>query len=204
MSIIDKLKGLRDRLPNLTLKESVQKETTLKDQIIEAELKVNTGENTPPCIGPAKEDYILLNTFTARFKDEGCFIKPDQIFIVTKPSYSINDSKVEHEFKISFTMVDVKYFIGKPNEYTNFKLDQEIMNLVKEFNTNAPEWFELIEYGDNSETPRISTRYWGPRITKIEFPEFSTITEGMMKYYTATIFYDRAISINGKFEKEKE
>ena len=137
MSIIDKLKSLRDRLPNLTLKESVQKETTLKDPIIEAELKVNTGENIPPCIGPAKEDYILLNTFTARFKDEGCFIKPDQIFIVTKPSYSINDSKVEHEFKISFTMIDAKYFIGKPTEYTNFKLDQEIMNLVKEFNNGT-------------------------------------------------------------------
>lgn len=203
MSIIDKLKGIKDQLPKTVLNEKVQKENNnLKDQI-KAEIKPEENEenNTHPGLGPAKEDYILLNTFSARFEKADCFIKPDQIFIVTKPSYDISNSKVEHEFKISFTMVDAKHYFGKPSEYTNFKLDQEIMDLVNDFNQNSPEWFEFSERGDDSDIIRVSTRYYGPRITKIEFPEFNTMVEGVMKYYTATIFYDRKISINGEFEK---
>ena len=200
MSIIDKLKNLKEQLPNITLKEEVPKKSTLKDQIISTELKFKD-ENTHPCVGPAKEDYILLNTFSARFEKADCFIRPDQIFIVTKPSYDINNSETEHEFKISFTMVDAQHYFGKPSEYTNFKLDQEVIDLVNNFNQNSPEWFELNEYGDDSEIIRISTRFYEPRITKIEFPEFNTMVDGVMKYYTATIFYDRKISINGEFEQ---
>ena len=204
MSIIDKLKGIKDQLPKTALDEKVQKENNnLKDQI-KAEIKPEENEenNTHPGLGPAKEDYILLNTFSARFEKADCFIKPDQIFIVTKPSYDVSNSKVEHEFKISFTMVDVKHYFGKPSEYTNFKLDQEIIDLVDDFNQNSPEWFELAEHGDDSDIIRVSTRYYEPRITKIEFPEFNTMIEGVMKYYTATISYDRMVSINGeKFEE---
>lgn len=204
MSIIDKLKGIKDQLPKTALDEKVQKENNnLKDQI-KAEIKPEENEenNTHPGLGPAKEDYILLNTFSARFEKADCFIKPDQIFIVTKPSYDISNSKVEHEFKISFTMVDAKHYFGKPSEYTNFKLDQEIIDLVDDFNQNSPEWFELAEHGDDSDIIRVSTRYYEPRITKIEFPEFNTMIEGVMKYYTATISYDRMVSINGeKFEE---
>jgi hypothetical protein len=204
MSIIDKLKGIKEQLPKTALDEKVQKENNnLKDQI-KAEIKPEENEenNTHPGLGPAKEDYILLNTFSARFEKADCFIKPDQIFIVTKPSYDVSNSKVEHEFKISFTMVDVKHYFGKPSEYTNFKLDQEIIDLVDDFNQNSPEWFELAERGDDSDIIRISTRYYEPRITKIEFPEFNTMVEGVMKYYTATISYDRMVSINGeKFEE---
>lgn len=204
MSIIDKLKGIKDQLPKTALDEKVQKENNnLKDQI-KAEIKPEENEenNTHPGLGPAKEDYILLNTFSARFEKADCFIKPDQIFIVTKPNYDISNSKVEHEFKISFTMVDAKHYFGKPSEYTNFKLDQEIIDLVDDFNQNSPEWFELAEHGDDSDIIRVSTRYYEPRITKIEFPEFNTMIEGVMKYYTATISYDRMVSINGeKFEE---
>lgn len=204
MSIIDKLKGIKEQLPKTALDEKVQKENNnLKDQI-KAEIKPEENEenNTHPGLGPAKEDYILLNTFSARFEKADCFIKPDQIFIVTKPSYDVSNSKVEHEFKISFTMVDVKHYFGKPSEYTNFKLDQEIIDLVDDFNQNSPEWFELAERGDDSDIIRVSTRYYEPRITKIEFPEFNTMVEGVMKYYTATISYDRMVSINGeKFEE---
>jgi hypothetical protein len=204
MSIIDKLKGIKDQLPKTVLNEKVQKENNnLKDQI-KAEIKPEENEenNTHPGLGPAKEDYILLNTFSARFEKADCFIKPDQIFIVTKPSYDISNSKVEHEFKISFTMVDAKHYFGKPSEYTNFKLDQEIIDLVNDFNQNSPEWFEFSEHGDDSDIIRVSTRYYEPKITKIEFPEFNTMIEGVMKYYTATISYDRMVSINGeKFEE---
>lgn len=205
MSIIDKLKGIKDQLPKTVLNEKVQKENNnLKDQI-KAEIKPEENEenNTHPGLGPAKEDYILLNTFSAHFEKADCFIKPDQIFIVTKPSYDISNSKVEHEFKISFTMVDAKHYFGKPSEYTNFKLDQEIIDLVNDFNQNSPEWFEFAEYGDDSDIIRVSTRYYKPKITKIEFPEFNTMVEGIMKYYTATISYDRMVSINGeKFFEE--
>lgn len=205
MSIIDKLKGIKDQLPKTVLNEKVQKENNnLKDQI-KAEIKPEENEenNTHPGLGPAKEDYILLNTFSARFEKADCFIKPDQIFIVTKPSYDISNSKVEHEFKISFTMVDAKHYFGKPSEYTNFKLDQEIIDLVNDFNQNSPEWFEFAEYGDDSDIIRVSTRYYEPKITKIEFPEFNTMVEGIMKYYTATISYDRMVSIDGeKFFEE--
>lgn len=202
MSIIDKLKDLKEQLPKITT-EKVQKENSdfLKDKI---DTNLEITEETPhhPCIGPAKEDYICLNTFSACFEKAECFIRPDQIFTVTKPDYDISsNSKTELKFKISFTMIDAKHYFGKPSEYTNFKSDQEIIDLIKEFNQDPPEWFELTEYGDNSNSVRITTRFWEPRITRIEFPEFNTMTEGIIKYYTATISCSKMISVKGDFKE---
>lgn len=198
MSIIDKLKDLKEQLPKTTLGEKVQMEdnnpmkhikTEVRPEIEEEEGDENEG--THPYIGPAKENYILLSTFKARFKAPDCFIRPDQIFLITKPSYDVINSKLENKFKISFTMVDAKHYFGKPSEYTNFKLDYDLADLVKNFNQNPPEWFEISEYDDDAEIPRIFTRYWGLKIIKLEFSECNTMSSGMMKYYTITLSFEK-------------
>jgi hypothetical protein len=190
MSIIDRLKNIKDQLPKVALDEKVQKETDIKDQIkteIKPEENINLGKGQV-------EDYILLNTFSAEFEKEDCPIKADQIFTIKKPEYDILNSNENQEIKISFTMVDCKHYLGKPTVYSNFKSDDEVVALIKEFNMNTPEWFQITEYGDDSNLPRLTTRYLGLKITKISFSEFSTLAEeGMMKYYTATMTYDRKV-----------
>lgn len=199
MSIIDKLKDLKDQLPKTKLDERVQKETNnLKDQV-QAELRPED-DNTHPGLGPAKEDYILLNTFEVQFAKEDCFIRPEQVFAVARPDYDVINSHEDKEIEITFTSVDAKHYFGKPSEYTNFKTDQDIYDLVDQFNQNPPEWFDFIEIGDDSGSPRLTTRFWGLNITKIKFPEFNTMTEGVMKYYTVTMCYNRKQTYHGEYE----
>lgn len=200
MSIIDKLKDLKDQLPKTKLDEKVQKETNnLKDQV-QAELRPED-DNTHPGLGPAKEDYILLNTFEVQFAKGDCFIRPEQVFAVARPDYDVINSHEDKEIEITFTSVDAKHYFGKPSEYTNFKTDQDIYDLVDQFNQNPPEWFDFIEIGDDSGSPRLTTRFWGLNITKIKFPEFNTMTEGVMKYYTVTMCYNRKQTYHGEYEE---
>lgn len=201
MSIIDKLKDLKDQLPKAKLNEKVQQENIIQDNIL-AEVGPEDGEPTVhPGMGPAKEDYIMLNTFQVQFPKNGCFIKDNQVFAIKKPDYDVINSHEDSELKITFTMVDAKHFFGKPSEYTNFKSDQEIYDLIEQFNQNPPEWLDLIEYGDNSELLRLTTRYYGLSITRVEFPEYSTLTTGLMKYYTVTMCYERKKIYHGEYEE---
>lgn len=203
MSIIDKLKGIKDQLPKTALDEKVQKENNnLKDQI-KAEIKPEENEenNTHPGLGPAKEDYICLNTFSVQFQQKNTsFIASKNIFAVAKPDYDIINSREDNEIKITFALIDAKHYFGKPSEYTNFKTDQEVYDLIQQFNQDPPEWMEFVEYGDDSELPRITTRYYGLSITRIQFPEYN-VQDNSMKYYTATVCFDRKSVFHGEYEE---
>jgi hypothetical protein len=204
MNIIDKLKNLWDQLPTIKLDKKEKKETdNLQDQV-QTEIKPD-GENQPiPNLGLVKEDYILLNTFTVQFDEpDNCFIKGDNVFVIKKADYDVINSQEDYEIKVTFAVVDVKHYFGKPNEYTNFKTDQDIYNLVSDFNQNPPEWMELIEYSDDSEFPRLTTRYLGLNITRIEFPEYN-VQDDSMKYYTVTICYREKQTYCGEYEKPVE
>lgn len=202
MSIIDRLKNIKDQLPKNKLEEKVQKENTIKDNII-AEVKTDSEEEPTvhPELGPAKEDYIMLNTFQIQFPKGDWFIKEGQIFAVKKADRDIINSYEDNELKISFTMVDAKHYFGKPSEYTNFKSDQDIYDLIEQFNQNPPEWMDFVEYGDDSELCRLTTRYWGLSITRVEFPEFNTLTTELMKYYTVTLCYEKKKTYYGQYEE---
>lgn len=200
MSIIDKIKDLKEQLPKIKLDEKVQKETNLKDQI-KTELLETEEDNVHPHIGSVKEDYILLNTFTVQFEKEDCFIQGDKVFAIKKADYNlITGDKEKQELKITFAVVDAKYYIGKPTEYTNFKTDQEIYDLITQFNQEPPKWMELTEYGDETELPRLTTRFWGLKITKVEFPEYN-VQDDSMKYYIATLSYDKKQTHHGEYEE---
>ena len=209
----DELKEkLKDRLPNnfelqettttnnrpdiSTKEDELKEQLNSRDKIDGIELHDLNDHVKPQGF---KEDYILLDTFSVRFEKENHLINPDQIFKIIKPEFDIINSQEQNEIKVTFTVVNSKHFFGKPTELTNFKTDQEIIDLAEDFNQNTPEWIEFTEYGDNSDLPRITTRYWGLKITKINFSDFNTQVEGMIKYYTATITYDRKSTTKGEF-----
>jgi hypothetical protein len=203
MSIIDKLKGIKDQLPKTALDEKVQKENNNLEDQVKAEIKSEENEesNTHPGLGPAKEDYILLNTFTVQFERKDSFIQGDKVFAVKKADYDLTAiNKEKQELKITFAVVDAKHYIGRPTEYTNFKTDQEIYDLITQFNQEPPKWMELTEYGDETELPRLTTRFWGLKITKIEFPEYN-VQDDSIKYYIATLSYDKKQTHHGEYEE---
>ena len=204
MSIIDKIKDLKEQLPKIKLDEKVQKETSNLEDQVKTEIKPEEENNTHSGLGPVKEDYILLNTFMVRFEKEDCFIQGDKVFAVKKADYNLTVSnKEKQELKITFAVVDAKYYIGKPTEYTNFKTDQEIYDLITQFNQEPPKWMELTEYGDETELPRLTTRFWGLKITKVEFPEYN-VQDDSMKYYIATLSYDKKQTHHGEYEETVE
>ena len=203
MSIIDKQKGIKDQLPKTKLDEKVQKENNNLTELVNAEIKPDHEEEPTvhPGSGPAKEDYICLNTFAVQFQQkETSFINSRNIFAIARPDYDVINSREDNEIKITFALIDEKHNIGKPSEYTNFKTDQEVYDLIQQFNQDPPEWIEFIEYGDESGLPRITTRYYGLNITRIEFPEYN-VQNDSMKYYTATLCYERKRLCHGEFEE---
>ena len=185
-----------DRPDTITLGDEFKEQHNPGDKIDGAELHDLDDHVKPHGI---KEDYILLDTFSVRFEKENHLINPDQIFKITKPEFDIINSQEQNEIKVTFTVINSKHFFGRPTELTNFRTDQEIIDLAEDFNQNTPEWIEFTEYGDNSDLPRITTRYWGLKITKINFSDLNTQVEGMIKYYTATITYDRKSTTKGEF-----
>ena len=203
MSIIDRLKDLKDQLPKTKLEEKVQKENNNLTELVNNEIKPKEEEEPTvhPGMGPAKEDYICLNTFSVQFQQkETSFIDGSKVFAVGRPDYDIINSREDNEIKITFALVDAKHYFGKPSEYTNFKTDQEVYDLIQQFNQDPPEWMEFVEYGDESELPRLTTRYYGLNISRIQFPEYN-VQDNSMKYYTATLSFDRKRTYHGEYEE---
>ncbi len=145
-------------------------------------------KENPYLTSDIKEEYIHLNTFDVKFQKE-CLIERGAVLAVKKADYDVINLNENHEIKISFAVIDKKYYTDKPGQFTNFTSDDNVCSSVREFNEFPPEWMEFIEHSDKTGSPILTTKYWGLRITKIEFPEYHC-KNNLVKYYTVTICYD--------------
>jgi len=162
-----------------------KKDVDLKEELVKID---NETDTTPPCIHPAVHNYINLNQFDVRF-DKPCFIQPENVLSVTKPLYNIRKGKiVSNKIMVAFEVIHAVHFFGKPSRYDNFFTDDEIINMVEEFNEAKHSYMEVYEYDQNGEA-KIKTTYTAPRIYRLDFPTFDKRENGK-KYYIAEMHFN--------------
>lgn len=164
---------------------NVNKDLTdkIKDLTIEKEENGESGGH--PCIGPAVENYIRLNHFDVRFDGES-FIQ--RVRSITKPTYNVRKGKyVSHKVLVGFEVVHAVHYFGRPSRYDNFYTDEQIIDMINEFNDAKHAYMEVIERDDNGEE-KYKTIYTAPRIYRVDFPTYD-INDDTVKYYIAEIHF---------------
>lgn len=197
MDLTNKIEGLKE----LEIKEKVTVDTVLNDKVKDLDVE----DDTKPCLRPPIEDYITLDHFKVTF-EKGLDMEGEFVYLlcdgISKPPYNIRKEKYSAKkiFMRCGLYKDFVYF-GKPTRKTNWASDNDIINFVKKVNESRQEWVEVAEYALDEETPKLVTRYYAPRITKIEFPEFDASLEGMKKYFIAEVHFNSLEQSSEGFSK---
>ena len=169
----------RDKIVNLEVKD-------LDSQVLG---KVEDGEPyTPPCIHPAIHNYIKLNQFEVSFDEHSDIM--NRVLSVTKPVYNVRKGKyVSHKILVAFEVVHEQHFFGKPSRYDNFYSDDEIIEMVNNFNEQKHAYMEVYEFDQNG-VAKFKTTYTAPRIYRLDFAAFD-MKKTDNKFYIAEVHYTK-------------
>lgn len=186
MDLTNKIDGLK-----VEIKDKVELDTTLVNKVKDLEV---AEDNTHPCLRPPIEDYITLDHFDISF-EKGLDMEGQLVYMtcdgISKPPYNIRKEKYSAKkvFMYCGLYKDFVYF-GKPTRKTNWATDADIIWFINKFNESRQEWMDVAEYALDDETPKLVTRYYAPRITKIEFPGFDKSLKGVKKYFIAEVHFN--------------
>lgn len=167
----------RDKIVNLEVKD-------LDSQVSG---KIEDGEPyTPPCIHPAIHNYIKLNQFEVRFDEPSNIM--NNVLSVTKPLYNIRKGKyVSHKVLVAFEVIHAQHYFGKPSRYDNFYTDEDVINMINEFNEAKHSYMEVYEFDQNG-VEKIKTTYTAPRVYRLDFSTFD-MKDTDNKFYIAEVHY---------------